>query len=199
MRWRSLLIAVVFVLGAARAEALTVRDIIELSKSGLSDEILMALIDVERKVFPIDSATLKQLKEAGVSDRVIVAMVRSGRVSPAPTPATEPNPTALSERGAAARVEAPPPHVVVIEHRESEPVRQIRQVHEVMVPVPVYVPVVTHPRRRGDDVVHQPVVTTPPFSTIGLPQSHFGLSPAPPKPTSDPPYWHEMQRPPRKQ
>ena len=196
MRWPSFLVAFVLVLGAARAEALTVRDIIELSKSGLSDDILVALIDVERKVFPIDAATLKQLKEAGVSDRVIVAMVRSGRVPP---PAVAEAPV-LSERGEAARVEGP--QVVVIDHREPEPVRFIRETREVAVPVPVYVPVVTHPRRRVDPRVDHDerlFVPTAPFSTIGLPHSGFGLSPAPPKPTSDPPYWREMQRPARKE
>ena len=192
MRWPSLLIAFVLVLGVARAEALTVRDIIELSKSGLSDEILVALIDVERKVFPVDTATLKQLKEAGVSDRVIVAMVRSGRIEPQVS-----EPPALSERGAAARVEqarVEGPQVVVIEHREPAPVRQIHEVREVVVPVPVYVPVVTR-HRRGGHVVEQPPVPIAPMSTIGLPHPRFGLSPAPPKPTSDPPYWREMQQP----
>jgi hypothetical protein len=81
MRHR-LLIAVVALglsLAAGRAEAVTVRDVIELSKAGLSDSVLLALIDVDRSVYSIDTATLKQLKSAGVSDAVIVAMIRSGR------------------------------------------------------------------------------------------------------------------------
>ena len=66
-------------LAAGRAEAVTVRDVIELSKAGVSDSVLLALIDVDRSVYSIDTATLKQLKTAGVSDAVIVAMIRSGR------------------------------------------------------------------------------------------------------------------------
>src|SRR6516162_7884208 len=85
--WRSpmhrhSLVAVLFLvlsLAAGRAEAVTVRDVIELSKAGLSDSVLLAVIDVDRSVFAIDAATLKQLKSAGVSDAVIVAMIRSGR------------------------------------------------------------------------------------------------------------------------
>ena len=45
-------------LAAGRADALTVRDVIELSKAGLSDSVLLALIDVDRTVFSIDTATL---------------------------------------------------------------------------------------------------------------------------------------------
>src|SRR3954466_5547696 len=61
------------------ASAVTVRDIVELSRAGLGDETLLALIEVDPSVFPIDAATIKSLKAAGVSERVIVAMVRSAR------------------------------------------------------------------------------------------------------------------------
>ncbi len=114
----------------ARADALTVRDILELTRAGLGEEILLTLIDVDRSVFPIDTATLKRLKEAGVSERVILAMIRSARM-PAPVPepiaAVEPAP-------------APEPQVIVIEHHDPP------QIREVPVAVPVYVPVV---RRNG--------------------------------------------------
>ena len=77
---RRVLLLVVALLGfVARAEALTVRDIIELSRAGLGEEVLLALIDVDRGVYRIDNATLKSLKDAGVPERVIVALVRSGR------------------------------------------------------------------------------------------------------------------------
>lgn len=117
------------------AEALTVRDIIELSKAGLGEDVLLALIEVEGGVYSIDPGTLKALKSAGVPDRVIVALVRSGRerVEPPALPVAPPEPEA-----------APPPQVVVIEHHD--------QPREVMVPVPVYVPVYTsRPRVRRPD------------------------------------------------
>jgi hypothetical protein len=81
MQRRSLVavLALALSLAAGRAEAVTVRDVIELSKAGLSDSVLLSLIDVDRSMFSIDTATLKQLKSAGVSDAVIVAMIRSGR------------------------------------------------------------------------------------------------------------------------
>ena len=116
----------------ARADALTVRDILELTRAGLGEEILLTLIDVDRSVFPIDTATLKRLKEAGVSERVILAMIRSARM-----PAPMPEPIAVAEPAP-----APVPQVIVIEHHDAP------QIREVPVGIPIYVPFV----RRG---VHQ--------------------------------------------
>ncbi len=80
----------VIVLAAGRAEAVTIRDVIELSKAGLSEQVLLALIEVDRGVFTIDAPTVKQLKAAGVSETVILALIRSGRTPPAQEPAPEP-------------------------------------------------------------------------------------------------------------
>lgn len=131
---------IVLALSAARAEAVSVRDVIELSKAGLSDPVILALIEVDRTVFTIDTATLKQLKEAGVSDAVIVAMIRSGRetlpAEPQPVPSAPPAP------------EPSQPPVVVIDHHDPAPQPVVYPVA-----VPVYVPVATgYGRRRGDTV-----------------------------------------------
>lgn len=129
MRRSVLLFVAALALSPVRADALTVRDILELSRAGLGEEILLALIDVDRSVFPIDTATLKSLKEAGVSERVILAIVRSART---PQPAlAEP----AIETGAPPRQQEP--QVIVIEHHHPP---QVREVH-VAVPVPVYIPV----------------------------------------------------------
>jgi hypothetical protein len=131
-----MVLVVAIVLGAAAvpAEALTTRDIIELSRAGLGEDVLLALIEVDGSVFAIDPATIKSLKDAGVSENVIVALVRSGRhnrtVQP-PEPAAMPAPVAP----------APEPHVVVVDHHEPQP-------EPVVVQVPVYVPVVQHSRHR---------------------------------------------------
>ncbi len=79
----------------AETQAVTAKEILELSRAGLSEEVLLALIEVDGGVFTLDTATLKSLKEGGVSERVILAMVRSGR-----TPAVEPAPQpVVSEPG----------------------------------------------------------------------------------------------------
>ena len=181
MRRLVLLFLTIAVFGAARADAVTLREIIELSKTGLSDEVLLALIDVERRAYPVDSDTLKMLKESGVSERVIIAMIRSGRSKPsvpeapvAPTPQPEPH----------------QPQVVVIDHDDRDDAPRVR---EVAVPVPVYVTVpvyVRTPRQGGGNRAH-PVPAGVPASSIGLPHSRFGLSPPPPRPTSDPPGWQK--------
>ena len=76
----------ILALAAARAEAVTVKDIIDLTKAGLGEEVLLALIEVDGGVFTINTATLTALKKAGVSERVIEAMVRSGRMGPPEPP-----------------------------------------------------------------------------------------------------------------
>jgi outer membrane biosynthesis protein TonB len=142
----------VLALGAGRAEAVTIRDIIELSKAGLSETVLLALIEVDRRVFTIDTPTLKQLREAGVTDAVIVAMIRSGRTPPPPQP--EPAPVPVPET-------RPEPEVIVIERQAPAPAPA-----PIAVPYPVAVPVyVTAPSRRLSR--HDTVTTTIP-TDIGL-------------------------------
>jgi hypothetical protein len=121
MQRRSLVAVFVLALSlaAGRAEAVTIHDVIELSKAGLSDSVLLALIDVDRSVYSIDAATLKQLKSAGVSDAVIVAMIRSGReprVEDAfPPVAQEPvAPTEPQESTQPASAAPPAPYPIVI-------------------------------------------------------------------------------------
>jgi hypothetical protein len=186
---RRLVVAIVVVtaLGAARAEAITVRELIELSKTGLSDEVLLALIEIESKVFPVDPDTVKALKDAGVSQRVIAAMVRHGRSKP-----FEPAPAAPFDTPAPAP--APQPQVVVIDHHDQE----VAAVREVPVAVPVYVPIYVRPSRHrdGGGTTYVPADVLAP--SIGLSHGRFGLSAAPPKPTSDPPYWQQVVPLPRR-
>ena len=134
------IVAAVLALSPVAADAITLKEIVQLSRAGLGDEVLLALIEVDQKVFAIDSETLHMLKDQGVSERVIVALIRSGRTQPAPEQLTAsaalPEPQVMPE-----------PPVVVIEH--ERPV-----VQQVAVPVPIYVPVVVpaaRVRRHVDD------------------------------------------------
>jgi hypothetical protein len=125
---------------SARAQSISVQDIVELSRAGLGEEALLALIEVNRRVFPVDPETLKSLKNAGIPNSVILAMIKSGRTPVAPaSSAPEPLPSPAP---------APAAQVVVIEHeRDEQPT-----VREVVVPVPIYVPVRVH--HRGDSGHH---------------------------------------------
>jgi hypothetical protein len=121
---------------AGRADALTVRDVIELSKAGLSDSVLLALIDVDRSVFSIDTATLKQLKTDGVSDTVIIAMIHSGRAAQAdvPPPPLEPEPSAPDP--SAPDTSAPDTSA----QDTSAPAEPVAPAPPQFVPYPVFVP-----------------------------------------------------------
>jgi hypothetical protein len=113
--WSSAIAAVVLALLPLRAEAVTIRDLVALSKSGVSDEILMALIDADRTVFTLDADQLILLKSSGVSDRVVLKMLRSGRefAPPDPEPLVDPPPVVVQEA---------PPQVVEVPVTVVQPV-----------------------------------------------------------------------------
>jgi hypothetical protein len=128
----------------ATAHAVTVRDIIELTKAGLSDEIITALIDADRTMFTLDAGQIVQLKRAGVTPVVLLKMVRSRREFE-PPPADAPDLTQPV-------TQPDPPQVVVIGAQPSPPPPP-----EVIIPYYVTVPIWgTHPR-------HSPVVPAAPF------------------------------------
>ena len=160
---------------AASAGAVTLRDIVELTKAGLGEEVLLALIEVDGGVFEVDAATLAGLKAAGVSDKVIVALVRSGRSRPAPAESGPVTPIVAEQQ---------PPQVVYIEQPPTTLVR------DVAVPFPVYVAVPGSSRSRHGR-------TSPPhevYSTITGPghvpgrQTYLTDTPAPPR-DQEPVYW----------
>jgi hypothetical protein len=145
---RRILVVLILVLAPAIAgaqQSLTVRDIVELSKAGLGEEALLALIEVNQPIFPVDAETLKGLKDARLPSKVIVAMIKSGRTPP---PA-QPQPLELP---ASPDPERP---VVVVEHHHETPI-----VREVAVPVPVYIAVPT--RRIHRDIDHRSSPSRPP-------------------------------------
>jgi hypothetical protein len=139
IRRTAFVLLAVLALAAGRAEAVTIRDVIELSKAGLSDEVLLALIEVDRSIFTIDTPTVRRLKEAGVSEPVIVAMIRSGRTPRAEEPAPARVPAASAD-----------PAVVVIDHRDAPAPAPIAVPYPVA--VPVYIPVPARPFPGGDTI-----------------------------------------------
>ena len=166
-----------FALVPARADALTLRDVLELTRAGLGDDVLIALIEVDRPVFPVDTETLKTLKDAGVSQKVIVAMIKSGRTQPPPAPeppvvVNEPEPPPL-----------PPPPVVVIQPA-PEPAPMLPGYGPSYYPpgyaqaviVPGYFPY-GYPSRARAPIFQNGYSTFQPASSLG---------PAPPLPSTNP-------------
>lgn len=171
----ALLIALPLTVG--RAEAVSTRDLIELSRAGLGDEVLLALIEVHGTIFSLDAAGIRDLKAAGVSERVIVAMLRSGRES---TPADA---AWAGAAGAPTCDAAPPPQVIVID-RQPPPEPAV-----VAVPVPVYWPIVVSPPKRAPG---EPARQNPTGRFIS---SRYPQIPDPPPPTADPPGWRVPKTP----
>jgi hypothetical protein len=63
----------------AAARAVTLDDIIALSKAGVSSEILVAVIDADRTIFNLIPSEIVVLKKAGVPNEVILKMLGSAR------------------------------------------------------------------------------------------------------------------------
>lgn len=128
---------------AGRAEAVSLRDLIDLSKQGISDDILIALVEAEKSVFHLGAADLKSLKGQGLSDRLVIYLLQTPSLRPAPEmtlhvvgqrPADRP----VYREPIPVQREEPAPQVVIVERVET-------------VAVPVYVPVLVRRERRDDD------------------------------------------------
>src|SRR5262245_53037729 len=80
MRRRSILSILAFcLLSASPAIAVTVDQIVSLSKAGVSEAVILALLDRDRTVLTIEPEQLVALKREGLSDTLIAAMLKSGR------------------------------------------------------------------------------------------------------------------------
>src|SRR3954469_7817520 len=67
------------VLAPRPAFAITIDQIVSLAKSGVTDTVILALIDRDRTVFAIEPEQIVSLQRDGLSENVILAMVKSGR------------------------------------------------------------------------------------------------------------------------
>ncbi|HEX3703700.1 MAG TPA: hypothetical protein VHU82_10230 [Vicinamibacterales bacterium] len=96
----------------ATARAVTIDQIVSMSKAGVSDAVIVAMIDHDRSVFTLDPAQLVELQQAGVSDAVTVAMIRTdARDEQTSIPPPEPTPAVAPEQSAVVAYAVP--YVVV--------------------------------------------------------------------------------------
>jgi hypothetical protein len=75
---RALVMALLFTPSPAVAGDLTLRDLTELHRSGLGDDLLIAVIEADGGPFALTFADIHDLKSDGISERVITALVRTG-------------------------------------------------------------------------------------------------------------------------
>src|SRR5688572_18528357 len=83
---RACVVTALLVCVPAVARAVTVDDIIALSKSGVGEEILVAVIDADRTIFTLTRDQIVALQKAGVPAVVIVKMLGSAREFADPVP-----------------------------------------------------------------------------------------------------------------
>jgi hypothetical protein len=69
----------VSVLVPTAASAVTVDQVISLARAGVTDAVILALIDRDKTIFSLEPDQLVTLKAQGVSEPVIIAMLKSGR------------------------------------------------------------------------------------------------------------------------
>ncbi len=138
----AIVLAAAFVFGAgAPALAVSERDLVALAQAGLSDDVLVALVEADDTVFPLDAPRILELRQQGLSERVIVAMLKNGRHARQAPAWPAGSPTA-SSFGAAASVPDDPPSLVVIgEQPAPAPPAVVQQTNVVVVPwMPIVVP-----------------------------------------------------------
>ena len=138
----------------ASAQTLTIRDLLALHSAGLGDDVLIAMIEVDKPVFTLFPSDVLDLRKQGLTDRVIVKMIETRRIVvpavptpvaavPAPAPARD---DAQPEERPAPRTRAssPPPVIVeqtVVQEVRVEAPRNRREPEYVQVPVYVPVPI----------------------------------------------------------
>ena len=103
------------------ALAVSTRDLVELSKAGLGDDVLVALIEADGTIFNLDAPKILELRAAGVTERVIIAMLRNAsRPAPAAAP-TEADPRALAAPSPAPAEQDGAPYFVIIGEKPPAP------------------------------------------------------------------------------
>ena len=66
-------------LAPVSARAITTDQVVALAKAGVTDTVILALIDRDRTVFAIEPEQIPVLQREGLSEVVILAMLKSGR------------------------------------------------------------------------------------------------------------------------
>jgi len=79
---RKLMLAAAVLFGAllpSAASAVTLDEVVGLARAGVTDAIILALIDRDKTVFAIEPGQIVKLQRDGLSEAVILALLKSGR------------------------------------------------------------------------------------------------------------------------
>jgi hypothetical protein len=71
-----LVIAIVLLAGSASAaQAVTLKDLLDLKKAGISDPVILALIDSDGTIFKLTATEVRTLRDAGFDDKMIISIL----------------------------------------------------------------------------------------------------------------------------
>ena len=97
----------------ATASAVTIDEVVALSKSGVSEQVIVAVIERDQTLFTLSPALIMKLQRDGLSDRILLALIKSGRPNEPPLPASPVAP--------AASPMPPPPAIAIVGHGAQLP------------------------------------------------------------------------------
>jgi hypothetical protein len=156
MRWFLLVLALA-ACTPTPASAVTLAEVVALSKSGVSEPVILALIERDQTLFSMSPDQLVKLQRQGLSDTILLALLKSGHPSEA-SPPKGPVALAASQPPAA----PPPPAVVVVGHDPDYPNTYSSDVTLATNAPPVQAPLIV------------PVVVSVPHSARRLPRGPGG-------------------------
>jgi hypothetical protein len=117
---RNILLVVLLLIPAA-ASAVSVDQIVALSKAGVSEAVILAVLDRDRTVLSIEPEQVVVLKREGLSDTLIMAMLRSGREQGEEAARADASLNAASILSTLAMSATPNPQVVIVGHGPDRP------------------------------------------------------------------------------
>ena len=149
--------ALVVTPAVSSAQNVTATDLIKLSAAGLSDDVLVALIESDGVVFKLAADDILSLRDRGLSQKVIIAMLQTAKkpapVVAAPALSPEAQPVPRAPEVMPSDITEPPPVVVNVTQQVEQTVEQSRErtyTTPTYVSYPVAVPVYVAPRRHID-------------------------------------------------
>lgn len=113
--WLPLVAVLAFV--PVQASAVTVDQVVALAHAGVTDAVILALIDRDKTIFAIEPDELVTLQRDGLSEAVILAMLKSGREEGEQAARAD---AAYNAATIAAAI-APAPQTVVVGHGPDRP------------------------------------------------------------------------------
>jgi hypothetical protein len=138
VRLRVLVVAVVAlgVLGPTAVSAVTVDQLLALKRAGVTDAVVLALIDRDRTVFAIEPEQIIALQRDGLSEAVILALLKSGREEGDQAARVD----AANNAAAISAALAPAPELVIVGHGPDRPNTPVHDFYS-SPPPPFYLPV----------------------------------------------------------